>query len=135
MGYNIIMTTTQTITEYLAIYTGPGGPITAIFAADSLGEAIDIAAASAWYDDARTDLDDVAGVDLLGADAKTVHATAVAQGWTRVHAATTDRDYAIYAKPGDVDSDVYARNDAVCVCCGQSDCPVHHACTCGVHDA
>lgn len=94
-------------TQYLALYTGPMGPISAIFEADSLEDAQELARTSSWYDDARTDL------ELGPAAAEPIPATGRVSskleraieratqlgGWTLLIRAGSDSDYAFYARP------------------------------------
>jgi hypothetical protein len=86
----MLMTTTNT---YLALYTGPGGPISSVFTADSLEDAKEFVQGwgSSWYDDGEDALDLPAG-----ADEREIDEALLAGQWDLVESARADDEYAIY---------------------------------------
>lgn len=82
--------------QYLALYTGPGGPTSAIFDADDDDNAIDVVTDSeqAWYDAGRDDL----GLDPNG-DALVVDATAALAAGNWQPLGRSHVNYRVYSQP------------------------------------
>jgi hypothetical protein len=86
--------TTPTV-EFLALYTGPNGPISSLLDATDLrgARAEALAHGRAWYDDVRNHLD-------LPPDASDdeVEAALDAGGWDMAYAVDTDDGWDIYSR-------------------------------------
>ena len=94
----------NTTTTYLALYTGPGGPVSKIFEAEDLEDACaivesqrDLASGSSWYDRAE----DAIGIDSDGTVTEEMQAEIDTwiddNGWTIALRAESDSEYEIYS--------------------------------------
>jgi hypothetical protein len=80
--------------EFLAVYSGPNGPISVLFEASDLTEAAQVVEdrRQSWFDDAENYLD-----LPFEADNKQIDAELDARGWTRIE--LTVHDYDLFTRP------------------------------------
>lgn len=100
-------TATESKSKYLALHTGPHGPISAEFEADDLDDAVRVKDAnrSDWYDAARDDLTIDHDDPFIGSDGivpddleVAIEVALSAAGWVHALHAEHSGDYEIYCQ-------------------------------------